>query len=257
MRSSNKLFQPLFQTPKKENGVPRKSESERDARKSGQLFSPPRYYSPMNDFRASSYSNDPSRTIEIARFSAMHKIVLPKQVRSSSTVSSLPKITLVLEPQPGKGAIFLGSLEGARDVYLLKSHKIGSVLSAIGYGATLQYDPKDIQLHKIIYADDLESYDISKHFGEAFEFIEKGRAETNVLVHCYAGVSRSVSLVVAYLMRANKWTLNRALEFVRKKRLGVQPNQGFMSQLKRFEGENFGILKVDEPKKMERKKIFS
>lgn len=54
----------------------------------------------------------------------------------------------------------------------------------------------------MLRADDTEEYDLSVHFGEVSEFIEEARdAKAAVLVHCMAGASRSVTVVVAYLMK--------------------------------------------------------
>jgi predicted protein tyrosine phosphatase len=47
-----------------------------------------------------------------------------------------------------------------------------------------------------------------------------------VLVHCQAGVSRSPSVVVAYLMSRRQMNLADALELTRKRRWGVLPNPG-------------------------------
>lgn len=56
-----------------------------------------------------------------------------------------------------------------------------------------------------------------------------------MLVHCYAGVSRSVTIVVAYIMKKYNWNVDEALNFVKEKRVVAKPNDGFMKQLKQFE----------------------
>jgi len=57
----------------------------------------------------------------------------------------------------------------------------------------------------------------------------------NVLVHCFAGVSRSSTIVISYLMKKLNWSYREALEHVRKQRWVVNPNPGFVRQLKRLE----------------------
>ena len=52
-----------------------------------------------------------------------------------------------------------------------------------------------------------------------------------VLVNCWAGVSRSTTIVLAYLMYKNKWSVQDALAFVMSKRPIVNPNYGFIVQL--------------------------
>jgi len=52
-----------------------------------------------------------------------------------------------------------------------------------------------------------------------------------VLVHCVVGKSRSPTIVISYLMKTNKWNLRQAFEHVKKARIIVDPNYGFMHQL--------------------------
>jgi len=66
------------------------------------------------------------------------------------------------------------------------------------------------------------------------------------LVHCHAGVSRSTTVVVAYLMVRKRWPLQKALHFVKKKRYIVEPNFGFLEQLCQFEqAQGLGISSQD------------
>jgi protein-tyrosine phosphatase len=58
-----------------------------------------------------------------------------------------------------------------------------------------------------------------------------------VLVHCYAGISRSSSTVMSYLMKKYNLSLKTAFEHVRSCRWFVNPNPGFCRQLKQFEKE--------------------
>ena len=53
----------------------------------------------------------------------------------------------------------------------------------------------------------------------------------NVYLHCKAGRSRSATVLIAYLMKTQGWTLDKAYEFARSKRAVVSPNIGFMSSL--------------------------
>jgi len=58
-------------------------------------------------------------------------------------------------------------------------------------------------------------------------------ANKRVYVHCYMGVSRSVSLVVFHLMKRRGWTYQQALFYVRQRRRTANPNPGFVAQLLR------------------------
>ena len=54
---------------------------------------------------------------------------------------------------------------------------------------------------------------------------------SKIFVHCFAGVSRSATVVLYYLMFYHKYSLETAFRFLRSKRMGIQPNPGFIKQL--------------------------
>lgn len=71
---------------------------------------------------------------------------------------------------------------------------------------------------------------------------DEGRTNNKgVLVHCLAGVSRSVTITVAYLMYKCSLNLNDAFNLVRSRKSNIAPNFNFMEQLHTFERE----LKLD------------
>jgi protein-tyrosine phosphatase len=59
--------------------------------------------------------------------------------------------------------------------------------------------------------------------------------DNNILVHCSAGISRSPTLVLAYMMKKHHWTLDEAFEKMRKLRQIVDPNVSFIMQLRDWE----------------------
>ncbi|KAK7072879.1 Dual specificity protein phosphatase 6, partial [Halocaridina rubra] len=64
---------------------------------------------------------------------------------------------------------------------------------------------------------------------------EAREAGVGVLVHCLAGISRSVTITVAYLMYKEKLNLEEAYEYVRVKKANIAPNFNFMGQLQDFQ----------------------
>ena len=48
-----------------------------------------------------------------------------------------------------------------------------------------------------------------------------------MLIHCAYGVSRSPSIVIAYLMKKYKIDFDEAEHFVKRKRPEIRPNEGF------------------------------
>ena len=69
-----------------------------------------------------------------------------------------------------------------------------------------------------------------------FFFTDEARVrDCGVLVHCYAGVSRSATVTVAYIMKHLKMPLNEAYQFVKNKRPVISPNLNFMGHLLNYE----------------------
>ena len=58
-----------------------------------------------------------------------------------------------------------------------------------------------------------------------------------VLVHCHAGISRSATVCIAYIMWLKHWTMECAYQFLKSKRSLIAPNLNFMRQLVEFENE--------------------
>ena len=139
--------------------------------------------------------------------------------------------------------LYLGDLLGAFNVEKLKSLGIKKVLSVI-IGTFSKYKESDNIIQKTIWVNDVPWQNIIKYFGECLNFI---KGEDKVLVHCAAGVSRSASIVIAYIMWDKKMSFEEAFEFVESKR-NIGPNNGFIEQLKLFEKEliekNYDIDKI-------------
>ena len=83
--------------------------------------------------------------------------------------------------------------------------------------------------------------ELAAHLTRTSMFIDDAlRKRGCVLVHCVQGMSRSASVVAAYLMAANGWTVRQAVDFVRSRCSTAQPNSGFLRLVMHFhiEGGN-------------------
>ncbi|KAE8293668.1 Dual specificity protein phosphatase 7 [Larimichthys crocea] len=90
--------------------------------------------------------------------------------------------------------------------------------------------------YKQIPISDHWSQNLSQFFPEAIAFIDEARSkQCGILVHCLAGISRSVTVTVAYLMQKLHLSLNDAYDFVKRKKSNISPNFNFMGQLLDFE----------------------
>ena len=135
--------------------------------------------------------------------------------------------------------LFLGDVSVAMDTELM--HRIGVThiltVEMIPLPEAVSSNHPNVAIKQVAITDMPES-DLLTALPAGIDFIKEGIESPKAggtLVHCYAGVSRSAAFVVAYLMKANNWTLERAVAAVKAKRPTARPNSGFMKQLELFE----------------------
>jgi len=143
--------------------------------------------------------------------------------------------------------IYLGNIEGARNIEYFKKEKINYIISLAGNMFTPSYNNNNIiTFQKIIDIEDDPRENIIKYFKECIDIIDKAN---KIFIHCMAGVSRSATIVICYLMWKEKKGVNEILKKVREKRSSVGPNFGFMKQLEIFENllkkNNYDLNKID------------
>nr|XP_033811552.1 dual specificity protein phosphatase 10-like [Geotrypetes seraphini] len=136
--------------------------------------------------------------------------------------------------------LFLGNEKDAQDLEHMASLNISHVINVtthlpLYHAGTLCY--------KRLPATDSGKQNLRQYFEEAFEFIEEAhQCGKGVLIHCQAGVSRSATIVIAYLMKHTMMTMADAYKYVKGKRPIISPNLNFMGQLLEFETDlNSGI----------------
>lgn len=85
--------------------------------------------------------------------------------------------------------------------------------------------------------EDKEDVLLKDRLIETIKFINSAleNPSNRVLVHCNLGISRSTTLILAYLMKTYQATLYEAFKFLRHRRPIVCPNIGFLRQLIEFE----------------------
>lgn len=140
------------------------------------------------------------------------------------------------EVYPG---IYIGDKHTALCTHTLKDIGITHVLNAAqgnehckGFVNTNPTYYKSVGIdYKGFPAIDMLSFDLSQYFTEAANFIESALLSNGkVLVHCYQGISRSATLVLAFLMLKCEMTAQEAIKTVRSKR-EIIPNNSFLRQL--------------------------
>lgn len=127
--------------------------------------------------------------------------------------------------------LFLGNMEHANARATLRRLGITHVLSMC------QIRPNSFPgvVYRHMAVNDHPSERICSRFKECFRFIDGAlQSGGKVLVHCYAGVSRSATVVIAYTMNRTRMSYPEAFGYIRRKRPVVDPNVGFVRQLHEY-----------------------
>lgn len=167
---------------------------------------------------------------------------------SSPATSPLPKpprmhddsITCILE-----GQLYLSGSTGAENLSQLLELGITHILNITDlipnyHENEIDDTGKALFTYMNIAIPDCGSIPITDYFPSAFEFINSALSSNppgRVLVHCFAGKSRSASIVIGYVMQRNGWSFSKAFEYVQSRREVVDPNFGFCAQLLDYEKE--------------------
>ncbi len=122
--------------------------------------------------------------------------------------------------------VFLSGSMNTNKKYMLQNLNITHIL-VIGTDL-LAHFPNDF-IYKHVCIEDQEDENIAQYFESCYDFIMQ--ATGPVLVHCHAGMSRSATIVIYYLMRSLKLSYADAYSLCKTKRKCVGPNMAFIRQL--------------------------
>jgi len=131
--------------------------------------------------------------------------------------------------------LHIGSVIDVNHTFL-KRHQIKTVINV---AAECSYDIQswpDIAFYHVDIVD--EFYDISDYFEPISELIERQLKDGDVLIHCGAGVSRSPTFVLAYMIISHKMDLLSAYNILGKNK--IMPNPYFMKLLMDLEYDLLG-----------------
>ncbi|XP_054161201.1 dual specificity protein phosphatase 12-like [Oppia nitens] len=150
--------------------------------------------------------------------------------------------------------LFVGNYIAATDRQLLTDNHIRLVITVCDFRYVSDHQMDGIE-YFVVDVNDTEWADLLTYFEDTRRKIANTIARgDNVLVHCRAGVSRGPTVVTAYLMATNGWTYERAYQLVKSRRSSVNPNPGFVNQLKLYEQMN---LRLDANYKKFRRHILT
>jgi len=123
----------------------------------------------------------------------------------------------------------------AGDQELLMRMGVTHVLNCAPYSAEEEkklMQSLGIQYREIAMLDSPE-FDMNPIIYEAVGLIDEAMKQQGVcLVHCNAGISRSTSIVISYLMLRRSMSFESAFDLVKSLYNKTRPNEGFLVQLK-------------------------
>ncbi|KAL4219327.1 Protein-tyrosine-phosphatase mkp1 [Mactra antiquata] len=135
----------------------------------------------------------------------------------------------------GDTILYVGDRDSAESLQRRNDAKITHIVTV--ENSPLKWIKEDDR-YKYLYHQclDMEFEDLLSHFEKFFTFIDDAAStpDGKVLIHCFAGMSRSVTITAAYLMYKEKISAKSALKKIAESRGRVRPNDGFLRQLHIF-----------------------
>jgi protein-tyrosine phosphatase len=131
--------------------------------------------------------------------------------------------------------LYLSSYNATKNKSLLEKNKITHIINCAADFCENVFESENKYTYLSFYLKDHVLENIECIFYECIKFIDNVKEKGGrVLVHCIQGISRSVTLVMAYLIYKNKLTYDKAFNIVQSKREISSPNFGFSIQLQNF-----------------------
>ncbi|GET86139.1 dual-specificity protein phosphatase, putative [Leishmania tarentolae] len=140
--------------------------------------------------------------------------------------------------------LYLGSVKDAQDAGFLAAHHIRYIINV----SQEEYWSVDKKVQIFTFkVDDSATADIAALFQPTRDLINsirgryyrytrgEGSTRPSVLVHCQKGRSRSATIVLAYLIYTNGWSVAEAMKYVGARRPCAEPNIGFMEELRKLQ----------------------
>ena len=132
---------------------------------------------------------------------------------------------------PEAGKLFIGGLRALDVPDRLEEASITHILSVLEFDYC-DWDEFGKYKRLLIQVEDRPRENLLQRFEQTYDFIEEALHDKGVIIiHCAMGVSRSATVVCAYLMKKLSLDPKRALEMVQKHRPLCAPNDGFKEQL--------------------------
>jgi len=168
---------------------------------------------------------------------------MAKKKKPTQALSNNKQVAACIVPD----FLFLGPVSSTSNSQFLSTKGITHILSIgkrpVGHIDTIHYERLGLT--------DEEDSDIRPVVEKACNIIDAvSSSHGKVLIHCSAAISRSPTIVAAYLMMRCGMTLRAALEKLVEARDAIAPNPGFCRQLANIEKELFSGKTTFDPEEI-------
>ncbi|KAF5364646.1 hypothetical protein D9758_005571 [Tetrapyrgos nigripes] len=131
--------------------------------------------------------------------------------------------------------LYISDLSFAENPSSLNAYRITHIISVLP--DVVAVHPDTHHIHRLqVRVEDLPFAELAARLPQTTAFIRNAlqNPHANVLVHCAEGISRSSSVVAAFLIALYGWTPYQAVEYIKSKRNVAEPNFGFVKQLQEY-----------------------
>jgi hypothetical protein len=170
-----------------------------------------------------SYINNPVKDIKTQRMKETNKNIIKNLYDFSYSMTEIiPRV-------------YVGNAYNARDYYTLKEKNIKLIINC-----TKEFSnnfKNDFEYMNVPIFDE-NNVDISDYFdtiSNKINDVYTSDPSASILIHCFMGASRSVAILISYLIRYHNMTVDIALEYIEKRRYFVNLNIDFYFQLLEYQ----------------------
>jgi protein-tyrosine phosphatase len=130
--------------------------------------------------------------------------------------------------------LYLGNIYDINNIDFIKNNNIQLIINC-AFEVNVPFYENISIINLKLYDNPMQQIDFYLLNNISDKIDQYLKQNKDVLVNCYAGISRSSTFIIAYLMNKYNMNLDNAYSYVINKRLIIRPNSGFLKILKSYE----------------------
>lgn len=136
--------------------------------------------------------------------------------------------------------LYVTSFQGAEDLQQLEQHQIGFIVNVCktNHSPAILFDYKVLGIEYVWFPmrDEPNEHliEYAERINQCINNYRIANPDRGILIHCIAGISRSVSVAIYHLMETWHLPFNQVYNLVQHARPFIHPNEGFRASLSRL-----------------------